>query len=69
MTSVVHFTDTKEFYDLLSDFEKIYKHMRLDREKKEFYTRGAFYQSGETNTTFKAFLHGYQLGRANYMHG
>jgi hypothetical protein len=61
------FTNTKEFYDLRNDFERIFKGERMDRENKEMYEKGAFYQNGQTNNLFKAFLSGYQLGRINYM--
>jgi hypothetical protein len=61
------FTDTKEFYELVKDFERIFSTERLDREAKEMNSKGAFYQSGETNKLFKAFMNGYQVGRAVYM--
>ncbi len=61
------FTDTKEFYDLVADFERMFKGERMDKEKKELYYLGVFYHSGETNKLFKAFLSGYQLGRSYYM--
>jgi hypothetical protein len=61
------FTETKEFYDLRENFERFFKGERMDREAKELYEKGAFYQNGQTNNLFKAFLSGYQLGRLNYM--
>lgn len=61
------FTNTKEFYDLRDSFERAFVGERMDREAKEMHEKGAFYQSGQTNNLFKAFLSGYQLGRVNYM--
>lgn len=65
---IKHFTDTKEFHELRYEFEKTFKkHARLDREPKELNKSQVFYQHGEINELFKAYLHGYQLGRLNYM--
>jgi hypothetical protein len=66
-THTIRFTDTKEFYDLRAVFEKTYGSERLDRESKELYSKGVYYQSGTTNNLFKAFLNGYQAGRVSYM--
>ncbi len=66
-SKLVHFSETKEFYDLLAAFEKIYSYLRLDKESKSMYRNGAFYQNGEANHLFKAFMHGYQVGRITYM--
>jgi hypothetical protein len=63
-----NFTDTSEFYSLTEQFEKAYKHLRLDKENRELWPKQRFYQSGETNAIFLAFLHGYQVGRLEYMH-
>lgn len=69
MENSTDFASTKEFFDLQKDFEKTFKYLRIDREvDKDWHRRGYFYQNGETNNAFKAFLHGYQLGRLNYMH-
>jgi len=62
-----HFTDTAEFYELVKDFERIFSTEKLDKEAKELYKKGHFYQSGETNKLFNAFLNGYQVGRSVYM--
>jgi hypothetical protein len=59
------FTDTAEFHELRDFFERVYKHHRLDRELKEMNKVKAFYQNGEVNELFKAFMHGYQLGRTS----
>lgn len=53
-----------EFYDLLEMFERIYSHMRLDRETQEFWSKGQIYQSGETNNLFIAYRHGYVFAKA-----
>jgi hypothetical protein len=50
---------TKEFYDLLAQFEKTYKQERLDREDKVWWAEGHVYQNGYTNDLFKAFQLGY----------
>ena len=53
-----------EFYEMLEMFERVYPHMRLDREATEFWSKGAVYQSGETNNLFHAFRHGYVFAKA-----
>lgn len=63
----MHFSQTKEFYDLIGEFEKIYNHKRLDRENKDLWLIQRYYQDGSTNDLFCAYLHGYQNGRSVYM--
>lgn len=58
---------TKEFYDILENFEKNFNHMRLDKESKELWCVGQIYQNGETNNAYQAYIKGYSLGRAVYM--
>jgi hypothetical protein len=54
----------KEHYDLMAQFEKQYKGMRLDREKnKEIWRSGNIYENGETNALFLAYRMGYTLGK------
>jgi len=60
---------TKEFYDILENFEKNFYHMRLDKESKEIWSTGQIYQNGETNNAYSAYILGYSLGRLSYMHG
>jgi hypothetical protein len=66
---MANFSDTKEFHDLRADFEKTFYYMRLDREHKEDFGKGWFYESGETNNAFKAFMHGYQLAKCMHNNG
>ena len=61
------FVGTQEFYDLQDNFDKNYKHLRLDKENKEYNQYGRFYQSGETNKLFEVYMSGYMLGRIAYM--
>lgn len=58
---------TKEFYDILSQFEKNYYHMRLDKEPADAWAKGTIYQNGETNNIYQAYMLGYSLGRVVYM--
>ena len=58
---------SKEFYEMTENFDKNFSHLRLDKENKENWAQGQVYQNGETNNMFKAFQHGYELARANYM--
>jgi hypothetical protein len=54
---------TKEHYELMADFEREYKHRRLDREEnKGLWRRGAVYQDGHVNELFLAYRNGYVLG-------
>ena len=55
---------SKEHYDIMSMFETVYPHFRLDREAKEFWQQGNIYQCGETNQMFLAFRHGVAYGKA-----
>jgi hypothetical protein len=54
---------TKEHYDLMAQFEREFKGMRLDKEDKELWHKGIIYQNGETNNLFDAFRRGYSLGK------
>jgi len=56
---------TKEHYEILDAFEKSYRHYRLDREEKALWAKGQIYQSGETNSLYRAFILGYSFGRVN----
>ena len=58
-----------EHDEILYEFEKNFKHMRLDREKNiSLWKIGQVYQCGETNNMYKAYILGYSLGRINYIH-
>jgi len=55
---------SREHEEAMAMFEKVFPHVRLDREAKEFWPRGNVYQSGETNDLFLAFQHGVAYGHA-----
>jgi hypothetical protein len=58
---------TREFYEILENFERNFKHMRLDKESEEYWNRGQIYQNGETNNSYSAYILGYSFGRVTYM--
>ena len=59
---------SKEHYEILENFEKNFKYLRLDKEKnKELWSKGYVYENGDANTIYKAFLSGYSLARVNYL--
>ena len=66
-TRTTHFSDTKEFHDLVSNFESINKSERLDKEDKSYRKQGRFYQDGNVNMKFTQFMHGYMMARSVYM--
>ncbi len=55
---------TKEHYDLIVQFDRQFKHLRLDKEDKEFWRKGHVYQDGHVNQFYGAFFQGYALGKA-----
>jgi uncharacterized membrane protein len=51
---------TKDFYDLMNNFEMIYSYEgSMKKEDKKLWRSGAYYCNGEINKLFKAFMHGY----------
>lgn len=58
---------TKEFDEILANFEKNFNYLRLDKESEELWRTGNIYQNGETNNAYRAYIYGYSLGRAVYM--
>jgi hypothetical protein len=56
---------TKEHYDLMAQFEKEFKHRRLDKEQKELWGSGNVYQDGHVNELFLSYRRGYSLGRVS----
>ena len=58
---------SKEHYEMMASFEKQNSDLRLDKEDKDLWKRGIFYQNGETNKLFKMFCSGYTFGRLNYL--
>ena len=61
---------SQEHYDMLEQFESVYKgQFRLDREPKEIWRLGHFYQDGHANSAFRAFSKGYAFARCKYLQG
>lgn len=54
---------SQEHYDLMSQFERTFSG-RLDKEDKSLWPMGVVYQDGQVNELFKAYRHGYALGKA-----
>ncbi len=60
---------SKEYYELMESFEKVFLvaggyGIRFDREQdKGMVKRGYYYEHGETNNLFKAYLSGFELGK------
>lgn len=54
---------TTEHYELLAQFEREFKHRRLDKEVKDLWRKGIVYQDGQTNDLFLAYRKGYALGK------
>lgn len=55
---------TKEHYDVMAHFEKIYgKQYRMDKEEKSYWLKGNIYQHPEANMLFKAFRQGVAYGK------
>ena len=46
-----------EIYEVMADFEKV-ANGRMDKEPKEFWIKGQWYQSGEINKLFDMYLKG-----------
>ena len=59
---------TKEFYDIMAQFEKdgakLFYGKRMDREDKSEWNRQNYYQDGFVNLMFRSFLLGYQLHKS-----
>ncbi len=54
---------SKDHYELMTQFEKDFRHMRLDKEPKELWASKAVYRSGETNNMFLAYRAGVSYGK------
>lgn len=54
---------TKAHYELMAQFEREYKNLRLDREDKEMWPRGNLYQDGRVNDLFSAYRKGFSSGK------
>jgi len=57
---------TKEYIDLMSQFEKEYNGCYLEKESKDLWKKGYVYGNGKTNDCFNAFLKGYALAKCIY---
>jgi len=67
-------TNTKEFHEMRSQFEKdilsmpIYIGGKIERaERNEMTPNNVWYDNGVINQLFIAYMYGYQNGRSNYM--
>lgn len=60
---------SKEFHDLMNDFDREFKTHKLDREFRIDFPRKIYYQNGETNNLFKAYLQGYSLAKSKAIVG
>jgi len=58
--------NSKEHYDLMDNFDKIFKYEILDKEDKSLWLKGRIYQSGQVNSLFAAFRFGYAAGKQEY---
>ena len=56
---------SKEHYDLMAQFDREFRHARLDKESKELWPRGIVYQDGMVNELFLAYRRGYALGKCH----
>ena len=55
---------SKDDYDMMKTFEKIYgKSFRMDKEDKHMWNRGIMYQHPEVNKLFLAFREGVAYGK------
>lgn len=48
----------KEHYELLSQFEREFKHRRLDKEARDLWPKGNVFQDGHVNELFLAYRRG-----------
>lgn len=55
--------NSKNHYDLISQFERDFPHNRLDKEEKSLWRIGQIYQNGEVNRLFLAYRQGYSLAK------
>lgn len=56
-------SETKDFYELMKDFENMkVVRGRFDKENKDMWSKGYYYQDGNVNELFKIFLSGCNYG-------
>ena len=53
---------TAEHYEMMEFFDRQHRHLRLDKESKDLWSRGIIYQNGEANALFLAFRQGVAYG-------
>jgi len=53
---------TGEIYEVMADFEKVATG-RMDKEPKDLWVKGQWYQNGEINKLFDMYLKGYAAGK------
>lgn len=58
--------NTKEHADIMLQFEKEYKYLRLDREDRSIWPRGNIYQDGQANRLYLVYRNGYALAKCVY---
>lgn len=55
---------SKEHYELMEQFEREFRHLRVDREQDQATWRmGHVYQNGEVNELYGAYIRGYSFGK------
>ncbi len=59
---------TKEWTDIMTNFERNHPYERLDKEPEDLWPQGIVYADGSVNKLYKAYMLGYGLGRVSYMH-
>ena len=55
--------NTKEFYDLMAQFEKDAGHYNFEKENKKMFCKQVYYCNGEVNNLFKMYFMGYQSAK------
>lgn len=54
---------SREHYELLAQFEREFKHRRLDKEAKDLWPKGVVFQDGHVNELFLAYRKGHAFGK------
>lgn len=52
-----------EHYELLAQFEREFKHRRLEKEPKDLWPKGVIFQDGHVNELFIAYRKGHAFGK------
>ena len=53
-----------DHYEMIEFFDRLFAHLRLDKEPKDMWAKGRIYQNGEANDLFIAFRHGVGYGKS-----